>query len=131
MFEMSTLHAYTGGGCPSQVDLIGPDILCPGVTGFYRCVTRDLTEHVWAFNDAVDQFPQTDTIGETITGIPGAKGYLVERTGTIGRIGNRTTVVVYTPDASATSGDILIQCSGGGAPCTLVTRFIGQYVVYR
>ena len=64
-------------------------------------------------------------LGNTITEIPGAIGYLIERVGEVNGFANRTSVLFYTPDAGAMSGDITVLCSGGGGPCSNVTRFIG------
>ena len=80
---------------------------------------------MWGVNGDVAQFPATDAVGDSIT-MPGAIGYLLERTAELNGIGNRTSVLIYTPDAGATSGGILIACSGGGVPCNFVTSLIGM-----
>ena len=115
-------------GCPTNTRLIGTGILCPGETALYRCTTTGLSRHSWGVGNFTVQFPMTDTEGDSITDIPGATGYLVERTGELNQLGDRTTVLFYTPDTGAPSGDISIICSGAGAQgdCRLVTRFIGM-----
>ena len=121
---MSILPSHAAG-CRGNVQVIGTETLCPGETGLYRCFTRELSRQGWTINGVTDRFPTTDIVGDVITEIPGAIGYLLERNADLGQVGNRTTVLFYTPDAGATSGDILIQCSGGGGNCPFVTRFIG------
>ena len=113
--------------------MIGTCILCPGETALYRCTTTDLSRHAWGVNNNFDQFPDTDNVGDTITGIPGGIGYLLERMAEVNGLGKRTTVLFYTPDAGSASGQdhiLNIQCSGGGlTDCPLVTIFIGMIIV--
>ena len=125
-------YCYTDCECPSNMQLIGTPILCPGETALYRCTTTDLSRHAWGVNDHFDQFPDTDNVGDTITPVPGGIGYLLERMAEVNGLGNRTMVLFYTPDAGSASGHILnIQCSGGGGNCPLVTNFIGMIILYN
>ena len=107
------------------MQLSGTDNICPGETGLYRCSTRDLSRQSWSVNGVVAQSPNTDSIGDTITIVPRVVGYLVERAGEMNELGNRTTVLEYTPDADPTSGVLTLRCGGGGVPCQLVVQLIG------
>ena len=118
--------SFVGKECLSGTQLVGTDTICPGETGFYRCVNTDLFQQTWAIDGVRDPFPEDDTVGDSITSIPGAIGYLLERTVKQNGRGNRTSVMVYTPDADATSGEIRVQCSAGGVPCIHVTSLIGM-----
>ena len=87
-----------------------------------------MRRHVWGVNGDSGRFPETDTVGDNFTDIPGAIGYLLEQTGEIDGIGNRTTVLFYTPGVNASSGDVSVRCAGGGGSCFHFTHFIG--IVY-
>ena len=70
------------------------------------------------------EFPSTDAVGDTLR-IGTAVAHLLARTGPQELIGNRTSVLFYTPEDNVTFERITFQCEAGGLPCSVVTVVIG------
>ena len=110
--QVKDFFCSVGDECPETIQIVGNSVICPGEDGLFRCTLMNSRTADWSINGEVIGFALTDNVGSVKTK-PGIAAHLVERSvGETDNIGNRTSVVFYTPSAS-TTGLISILCSGG------------------
>ena len=117
----------------NRVELYGNSVISPGRIGFFQresgsfqCITRDVDFLRWTVAEDSLSFLAADLTGVKEGSL--ATAYLVERDVVNGNIGNRTSILVVTPDPSFT-GFINITCESSIVNnfCTLHAEVIGEY----
>ena len=117
-----------------SVELISLSNIGPGRVGFFQegsgsfqCTTRATLAQRWVINNFDIDFDATDTIRSKQQSFATAHLVDVSVDGTT-FIGNRTSLLVITPDPSFT-GVITVSCSNGGTiqVCPTSVEVIGKY----
>ena len=85
----------------------------------------NLLRQIWTISDFPGApFPNTDAVGDTLE-ISTAVAHVLARTGPLNDLGNRTSVLFYTPEENVTFERVTFQCNGGGPLCSFDTLIVG------
>lgn len=111
---MTTL-LLIGDKCPEieTIELLGNDMILPGETGFFRCVTSNSQLLSWIIDDVPVNFDLSFIACDPPQGQhPSSVAHLVEVSVDGTFIGNRTSYLAYTSDPDF-NGNVNIVCEDG------------------
>ena len=118
-----------GDVCPGvdDTELTGTDIICPDRLGFFRCTTTNSVQLLWIVEEDSLLFSQINLSEDRLQG-SNTEAHLLDIS--VGNpISNRTSVLIYTPDAG-TRDYVDIICRGQGInTCTMQVLVIGKSII--
>ena len=102
----------------------GDNVICPGRSGLFQCSLMNSLIANWNVNGTRFGFTANDVAGAIINR-RGINSLLVERE--TENIGNRTSVLLYTPSPSNMGSVASIGCDGGRADsCQVRSLIVGM-----
>ena len=126
---MNCVHA--GNGCPDSVQIFGDNVICPGEYGVFKCIVTNSRGTNWNVNGTQFGWLAGTEVARRVISRPGIHAVLMERNVGANDIGNRTSLLHYTPSPSRTGTVASIACDGGRAnACEMTSWVVGKYVWY-